>query len=374
MADPVLAAYYQTRHILEALRVGEPMHLAIGMAMEASVRLARGSKKLSAAFGLHKRAEEIALTAGDPNAVGLIHLIRAYMDYLLGRIPETIMHSRRALTFLSEHCAGVDWERTSCYAVLFWSLGWGGEVKQAREELPQLLRDEAARGDAISLRLLAVVQLPYLSLDRPDECINEVEMALESPTQMKFDMRRFGAVLTLVDSYSYRGEYKRARDYLMANWQKMTDSLFSRILPTILFVNLIIRGRTALACWLDSPGDLIMRAEVEEYAKRLRRVGSPWSRPMSKVLRAGLAVGGGRRSDGARLLEEASGEFEKASLLAFAASARHFSGLMTGGERGRELMQSAAVFMKAQGVVNPDAFMRALLPGKWIQTESQNQA
>jgi hypothetical protein len=282
-------------------------------------------------------------------------------------VPEAIHHSRRALAFLSEHCTGVAWERTSAYATLFWSMSWAGDVKQVREELPQLLREGSARGDAISLRLLGVVHIPYLSLDRPNECIREVEMALQTPARMGFDLQRYGAMWELVDSYFYLGDYSRARNCLLEYWDAIITSFFLRVWRTLLVNSLILRGRSALACWLDSPGDGLLRAEVEEYAKRLKRVGSPWCDPMSKVLRAGLAVGQRRINDGARLLEEASEEFERASLHAYAASARHFCGLLRGDERGRHLQQMATEYLKSQEVVNPEAFMRAHLPGKWAQ-------
>jgi tetratricopeptide (TPR) repeat protein len=373
IADPVLAAYFQTRHIIEALRVREPMHLCIALALEGVARLASGKGNVAIPFELHRRAEELAENIGDPNTRGLIYLIRAHLDFLSCRIAEARQHSRRALEYLNEHCTGVAWERTSAYAILFWSMGWAGDVKQAREQLPQLLREESARGDATSLRLLGLVHIPFLSLDRPDDCIREVELALRANARKKNDLQHYGAVWELVDSYFYLGDYARARGCLLATWGGM-GSAFARVWRTLMINRLYLAGRAALACWLENPMDAVLGAEVANYAKRLKRVGSPWCDPMSKVLRAGLAVGHGRRGDASRLLEEASEEFEKASLHAYAASARHFCGLIRGDEHGRRLMQSAAEFMKAQEVVNPEAFMRAHLPGKWVSTQHQNQS
>jgi len=77
VANPLLAAYYQTHHVLEALRVREPTHLAIALAIESSVRIAQGKGNLKVALDLHRRAEELAEATGNPNTLGLIYLIRA---------------------------------------------------------------------------------------------------------------------------------------------------------------------------------------------------------------------------------------------------------------------------------------------------------
>ena len=74
IADPVLATYFQTQHMLKALRVREPVNLAIALAVEASIRVAGGGGNVQAAHALHKQAVELAERAGNINALGMVYL------------------------------------------------------------------------------------------------------------------------------------------------------------------------------------------------------------------------------------------------------------------------------------------------------------
>jgi hypothetical protein len=69
------------------------VHLAIAFAVESSVRVADGKGSASSALKLLNHAEHIARTSRNPNALGLIYLARAYLDYLLCRVDEGITHS-----------------------------------------------------------------------------------------------------------------------------------------------------------------------------------------------------------------------------------------------------------------------------------------
>jgi hypothetical protein len=87
---------------------------------------------------------------------------------------------------------------------------------------------------------------------------------------------------------------------------------------------------------------------------------------MYRVLQAGLSAGERNHPGAAQHLEAAAEGFEKASLHAFASAARYFCGKLRNDERGRTLVESANAFLESQQVVNPAAFQRMLLPGKWL--------
>jgi len=367
-ADPMLAAYFQTKHILEALRVRHPVHLAIALAVESSVRVADGKGSFASAAGLLARAEDFAKTSGDANALGLVYLARAYVDYLLCRVTEGIAHSREAINFLKEHCTGVAWELTSAYVLLFWFSCWSGFVKDIREHLPRLLKEGAARGDVnmeVSLRLLSHAHFWYLSLDQPHECIQDFQTAIERWSRRGYHLQHYGALFAFTESCFYLGDYSRARQYVIADWEIMSGSFILRW-QTLVIRALFLRGRSALACWLEEPRDNALRREVEHYAKRLKGIRSPWTLPMYHVLVAGLAVGGRNHIGAAQELEAAAEGFEKAALHAFASAARYFGGHLRNDEHGRALVASATLFLESQEVNNPVAFLRMLLPGRWL--------
>ncbi len=368
IADPVLATYFETQYIVEALRLREPVHLSLALAVESSIRVAGRNGDAKASFALLDSAEEMAKTTGNPNALGMIHLIRAYSDYLLCRIPEGITHGRQAVEFLRERCTGVAWETTAGYVLLFWSMCWAGHTREVREQLPALLKDGAARGDVnmeVSLRLLSYVHYYYLSLDRPHECIRECQRALGRWSRKGYHLQHYGGMFALVECYLYLGDYEQARQCLLADWDLMSRSFILRW-QTLLIMALFLRGRVALACWLENNRDTALRAEVEYYAKRLKKIHCAWCQPMSLVLQAGLVAGDGGNIEAARLLEHAGVEFEKVSLHGYASAALHVAGLLSGDERGRVLQTSATDFWHSQDVVNPSAFLRMYLPGRWV--------
>jgi serine/threonine protein kinase len=368
LADPVAATYFQVRHIAEALRTHEPSQLATALAIEASVRVAPGTRTPAKSLRLIAKADQIAAQLGDPNTIGTMYLVRTYVDYLLGWIPEGIQDARKTVEYLRDNCTGVSWELTAGYVLLFWFLCWAGYVDEVRDLLPQLLREGAARGDVnveVSLRLLSYVHYYYLADDRPNDCLLESQRALEKWSGSGFHLQHYGAMFTHVESYLYMGDYSRARDYLVKAWEPMSKSFILRwqILRVMAF---FLRGRVALACWLGNRGQTDLCREVEHYAKRLKGVRSAWGDPMASVLLAGLAVGKDRRLDGARMLEESSEKFKKISLHAYSSAAAYLSGMLRGDAYGRKLVDASEQFLKSQHVRYPEAFFRMLLPGKWL--------
>lgn len=136
---------------------------------------------------------------------------------------------------------------------------------------------------------------------------------------------------------------------------------------TLQIMVFFLKGRAALACWLERPQEPALRNEVELCARKLARIRSRWTSPMAGVLHAGLAAGDGRGDEASQRLEAAAEGFQTASLMGYAAAARHFAGLLATGERGRILMKSAADFLQSQHVVRPAAFLRMPLPGAWTR-------
>jgi tetratricopeptide (TPR) repeat protein len=363
-ADPVLAAYFQTRHIVEAFRARHPVHLAIALALESSIRLATGSRRVDKAMTIFREAEELAESAGDANARGLLALIRAYIDYLLRRIPEGIRHADEAITYLREHCVGVAWELTAAYVLKFWFMCWAGYVEDVRDELPRLLKTGAARGDVnmeVSLRLLSYIHYLYLSEDQPREYIKEAAAAVERWSHRGFYLQNYGAMCGDVECLLYLNDHRQARRRLLEDWPRMAGSFILRW-RTLRVMALFLRGRVALAGWLAT-SEPALRREVDDYAKKLRKMKEAWCEPMATALLGGAAAGDGNVRDAASKLEAAGDGFEREHLNAYAAAARHFSGRLQAGQHGRKLMEVAAEFLGSQNVRNPTAFLNMLLPG-----------
>jgi hypothetical protein len=137
--------------------------------------------------------------------------------------------------------------------------------------------------------------------------------------------------------------------------------------PVMVVMSLFLRGRVALGYWLSTNRrDSGLRGEIEYYAKRLKRIVFPWSRPMATVLEAGLATGERRQEAASCLLENASNEFEKSSLHGFSSAAAYLSALLCRDKSRIYSGTKSLEFFTSQNVRNPEAFLRMLLPGSWL--------
>jgi hypothetical protein len=341
--------------------------MAVGLGIEASLRVARGGGNVKRARRLLDKAQELAALSGNHNVRGLIQVMRGYFDYLVCDIPQGLMNCRAGIAYLREHCTGVAWELTAGYVLLFWFVCWSGKVGEVRDLLPQLLKDGAARGDVnveVSLRLLSYVHYSYLCLDQAEQCILECERALQRWSHRGYHLQHYGGMLAIVESYLYLGQYKTAHSRLLEDWEPMRRSFILQW-QTLRVMVFFLRGRVALACWLDDPRDMELRAEIEDAAQRLERIGSAWCLPMICALKAGLAAGEGRLVYSGQLLEKAADAFETLSLHAYASACRYVRGHMIPNEQGRSLITAATEFAKLINAVDPRAFLRTLLPGEW---------
>jgi serine/threonine protein kinase len=366
--DPVSAAYFQVRYVSDALRSHGPAQLATALALEACLRAATGTRRPENSLRLLDRAGQIANELGDPNTIGFIYLCRAYLDYLMGWLPDGIKDASRTIEHLRQNCTGVSWELTAAHVLLIWFKCWAGYVDEVRELFPQLLREGAARGDLnveVSIRLLTAIHYYYLSDDRPEECLAQTRRALEKWSVAGFHIQHYGALFGNVESYLYMGDYARARQYLVKAWEPMSKSFILRrqILTVKAF---FLRGRVALACWLDSRGNIELRREVEHCAKRLKGIRSSWGGPMAGLLYAALAVGDHRKDEACRLLDESAEKLTKISLHAYASAATYLSGALRADAAGKAQIDSAKQFLVSQHVRKPEAFLRMLVPGKLI--------
>jgi tetratricopeptide (TPR) repeat protein len=367
IVDPVRAAYFQVQYILEALRVREPVHLATALAFEASARIAGGTSRPQIAYLLLDKAERMAVEIDNPNLVGFIYLARAYVDYLLGRIPDGIIHSRNAVGFLRERCTGVAWELTASYVLLFYFLSWAGRVQEVSELLPQLMKEGTARGDInmeASLMLVSYSHLAYVSANRAEDYLRERARCLQLWSREGIHLQHYGALVGLVETLLYMGDYTRAQRELLTNWDVLSRSFILRWQILRIMV-LFLRGRVAVARLLDEPQDRSLRSELRICIKQLERIRSPWSLPMTHLLRAGLAAADSKRDDAMRYLEAAYQGFNGISLNAYAAASQYHCGMLRSGEWGRKLVDEASRFFLEQNVKDLKGVVRMLVPGKW---------
>jgi hypothetical protein len=124
-----------------------------------------------------------------------------------------------------------------------------------------------------------------------------------------------------------------------------------------------IRGRLAIMAAVA--GDTKMLRTAEQEARRLEGEDIPWAEGLATLLRAGIAVTRGERSQALGLVSNAERQLEANHMRGYLAAARRRRGELIGGDEGRALVLAADAWMASQLVVDPARVTNMLAPGRW---------
>ena len=88
--DPLLSSYIRGRHLLLALRAGDPFRISLGLALEAIQRAMRGANAYPAARRILDRARELAVRSDQRYAEGIVSTGEASVAHLSGRARDAL--------------------------------------------------------------------------------------------------------------------------------------------------------------------------------------------------------------------------------------------------------------------------------------------
>jgi serine/threonine protein kinase len=367
--NPIFGNYLQARHMLDALRAGEPFRLALSLGLGVFYESLAGPDEYQRGRRMVDLALELARKLDNSYLSAMAYSNWAALDLLCGRIEDGLAHRQIAESYWDRAGRyGRAWEVCTSNMLLIWFLGWGGRIRELSERVRLLIADGRSRGDLfadVAIRCFTTAHLADLAKDEPDRAISEVLEAIKQWRHTSYDMQHFGATLACVECHLYAGRTEQARRLMLADRTAIRRSLLfrkSQIYKTILF---FVEGRTALAEWLRTTGNQGLRREVEEYSSRLEKLGSEWGVALSKLLHAGIAAGLDRPAAAALLLQEAEQIFRRQDLRLLAAAALRRRGELAG-TAGTELVEAADTFMRSENIRRPDRMTSMFLPGEWL--------
>jgi tetratricopeptide (TPR) repeat protein len=362
--DPIASADLQTRHLLLALRAGEPYRVARALALEAMLVAypgrsggRRGQAHLEAAGALAERI-------GNPHARGLVRLVAGMVAQVQGQWKVARAAYEEAEQIFRDSCRDVPWElhtaQSQCSAVLLSQ----GELAELVGRLPVLFHEARDRGNLYAWTNANGFLRPLICLMDDDLC-GAVQRLKEYQSQLPRQGFVIQHVLSLVAEAQielYAGNAARAWACFGRHWPELTRSLFMRVqLVRILVRELRARCALAAAVQDSAPGPLLREAAAD--AGRLEREQVPWAAAHARLLRGGVAAAGGDRAAAARLVAEAVQGFEAADMALYAAVARWRQGELVGGSAGQGLVAGAEAWMAGQRVRNPRRVVGLMAPG-----------
>ena len=363
--DLIRGADFQSRHLLLALRAGEPYRVSRAMSFEAAQTASAGGPARKRALKIAQQAEALARKVDHPHAIGLSLWANGVSAYLVGHWKQAAELCEEAAEVLRDRCTGVTWELATAQRFMLSALLYLGELGEVSRRVPGLLTAALEQGNLLATTDLRTrLNLIWLADDDPDRARNEVIEAMKAWPQEGFHLQHYTSMLALAQIELYTGDAEVAWKHIKGQWQALKDSMLLRLqILRVEAAHLQARIALASASFSNQKKRESLFRIAEKQARVIAKENMSWSDPFVPLARGGIASGRGDKTQAAALLAEAVEGFELADMALYAAVARRQLGHVVGGERGAELIAEADEWMARQNIKNPALMTRMLAPG-----------
>jgi hypothetical protein len=371
--DPIRGADFQARHLLLALRAGDPYRIACGLAAEASFSASDGGAAAVRTERLVQAAEALAAQVGHPNALGYAAFARAFTGYLVGRWRESRELFDRAEALFRARCAGVTWWIDTTQYLAMESLFYGGEIAELCRRVPAVLADAQVRGDlyAATHMQLGIPHTYWLFRDDVAGARRHAQRGMAGWSAAGFHVQHESHQLAEVQTLLYAGDGGGAHRRVLEVWPALRRSaIFTVELARISAHH--ERARAALAAAAELPASSrARRGLVAEARRAVRHIAArqvAWGSALAHLDTAAIRDVEADRAGALAGLDQAIAALDGAGMALYAAVARRRRGQLAGDAAGRAAADAAAAWMREQGIVRPDRVAAMLLPGAPAET------
>lgn len=366
--DIILAQVLQSRALLLALRAGEKVRVARGLAYEYISRVIDGPKAIAKQHKLLDQAREIARETGDPR-------VEAAIAFGEGMGTHTAACDFKAAAPLFKEanrihrmrCSDVAWETELTDEQRLIALFWLGRWGEMARELPELCKHAESIGNLYWVNRFYGSYASFAAelegdVEESRRLIALGEAALpEDPS----GVQTFGQLwcANRLDLYEGRWREAIARH---EGWKKDLLASFVLKVPLVALTHAYDAARIYLLAAQRDPEGRARHAKLAlKAARRLEKLPIPWGASLADAIRAGLACLAGREDDALRLLEGALPALDAAGITGIATAVRRRRGQLLGedSEEGRRLLATSERWCLDQGVHDAEAMMGMLLPG-----------
>jgi tetratricopeptide (TPR) repeat protein len=360
IVDQMRALALQSRHLLLALRAGEPSRMAYALAGEIAYCAHRGVYSRARVEKLLPVARALAQRVRTPQPLAMVSLSEGIALYGQARYAEARATLERAARLLRETCAGVTWHLNTAHAYTLFSQRALGEVKAVVTRYAALSREAEDRGDLYGVTLLAsrIGHLGALGADDVPAALDAVDQSTRRWSAAQFTMQHCYALVSRVDCDLYAGDAEAGIARLDAAWPALERSMSLRNVG-MMILSVDARARLLLA---GGGNDARARERLRRDVARLRVNPSPLAGALAALLDAGIALSGGDADGARRLFVDAEAACERMDLALHAACARRRRGQIEGGDEGARLVAEADEQLRAQGIARPERWARTIVP------------
>jgi serine/threonine protein kinase/tetratricopeptide (TPR) repeat protein len=363
VVDLIRGADFQSRHLLLALKAGEPFRVARAMAFEAAQTASRGAPARKRALQIAQRAEELAQKVGHPHAIGLSIWASGVAAYLVGHWKTAASLCERAAEVLRDECTGVTWELTIANRFMLSAMLNMGEIAEVSRRAPVLLAAALEQGNLFgAMDIRTRLNLIWLAADDPTRARAEVIEALKDWPHEGFHLQHYTSMHALVQIELYTEDAEVAWRHIQGQWKTLEDSMLMRIqILRIEAMHLQARAALASAPRSNDKGRRLKMAE--KLARRIASERVEWATPFVQLVNAALAYQRGDHSGAVGLLTQAMESFDLADIDLYEAVARRRLGELLGDDRGQRHIDDADAWMRKRLIKNPAAMTQMMAPG-----------
>jgi hypothetical protein len=361
IGDTVGALDFQSRHLLYALRAGDPWRIARALCVDVGVMGVAGARTARMVDRTAQTAKAMLARVNDPDLDHLHGYVVAWAALWRGSWTETIrllrQNESRPLPQQQQWAWGVTISRLAHLFALIFS----GELAELKARVPGMLRDARERGDLFTEVSIQNWAVPFTLLmnDEPERARREMREAIDRWSPKGFHCQHFWNLLAENEISSYLDQAAETWDRLERRWPDLAASQLFQI-EVFRVAALYARARSALALAAAGGNRKRLLETALLDARRVEREKPAWCQPFCALVRAGAANLRGRPAEAADLLARAEQGFGDADMKLYQAVAHRCGGMLTGNP---SQVGKGELFMTAQGIRNPAKFTRMLAPG-----------
>ncbi len=372
MIDTLRGRDFQGRHLLLALKAGEPYRIARAVSNEAGYSSTGGPPNAKRTAALVEMATNLATRVGHPQAIGVMQLAVGITAYAEGRWKSAWDLAQKGEIILREHCTGVAWEIDTIHIYSLRALFYMGRIAEISSRLPALIRDARDRDDLFAETSLRARHsyVVWLAADKPERARSELNDAIARWSTKAFYMQHYYALVADAETALYAGDASLAGQVLRERKPALERSRLLRVHHLrIEWLHLSARSLIAQAARREgSEADSLLR-EAEGIARRIERECVHWADALAALVRASIALRRGDRAEAASRLGFAACIFAIADMDLYAAVARRRLGTVLGDAKGKGLVESADAWMQTEKIEKPSGFADMLAPGRFGEEE-----
>lgn len=364
LVDVLHASEFHARHLLLALRAGEPQRIARALAMEVFF----GAMDGGGGEQVLDLARQQAGRVSGRYAASLTEMAAGMVACSTGEWQMADRRLSRARDHLRESRRGVVWELDTVQHFHVVAQLQLGRWRKLFDEVPRQLERAAEQGD-LYLEIHWLYWVESLRLTAADRAEEARELLIGTVGRWSYDgfhFQHFGHLHAETQVALYQERLEEAHHHLEERWVALESSRVQRI-GMVLVQSWDLRGRAALALatqTTEAASHDRLLGLVEHCARRLDKVETAWGLGLAAQLRAGAASIRGQGEAACRHLDDAIACFDACSMEIHGLFARWWRGSLEGGELLGTLAAERA--LRERGIESPKRMARVLTPGRWL--------